>query len=415
MSLMLNMEELPVEDLVKRFGTPLYLYDEKIVKSRLDLLKQSFADFEIFYSFKANPNRSLCSFIKAQGHCADTASIGEVRLALESGFKKDEIIYSAPGKTREEIKEALGKCLIIADSLNELHLINEVCRSRGIVEDVAIRINPDYSIEGTAALEVMSGFPSKFGIDQGALGKSLQEIRMLTNIRVIGIQIYMGSQIIDHQTLYNNFYNIFAVAKYCREGLGFELEFIDFGGGFGIQYHQDDPVLDIEKTGTMVRELLMIEEFNELAGLRLIIESGRFICGPAGAYVAKVLDTKESRGKKYAILDGGMNTFFRPIFIKENRYPIVKVGQKHEAPLEEITLGGVMCTPIDIFASDVLLPPVKKGDLLAFLNAGAYGYTMSLTKFISQKEAKELYLTADSRVLAAEYEGEAKESDFTTN
>lgn len=392
---MLKIADIYVEELVKEYGAPLYVYDEKILKERLELLRGSFKDFDVFYSFKSNPNPQVCSFIKRSGQNADTASIGEVRLAQSCGFKREEIIYSAPGKKKSEIREALGKCIIVADSLNELIMINEICGELGIREEVGIRINPNYSIEGSAALEVMSGYPSKFGIDQEILDKSIDFIKTLEHIGVKGIQIYMGSQIIDYNIIYNNFHNIFKVAAYCKDELGLDLEFIDFGGGFGIKYRDEDEELNIQKAGEMVGRLKNSIEFKSISSARLIIESGRFISGPAGYYIAKVLDRKVSRGKNYAILDGGMNTFFRPVFIKENRYPI-EVGNKMNLEKnKKITLGGVMCTPIDIYEEDVMLPEIERDDIIVFFNTGAYGYTMSLTKFISHEEAKEIYITND--------------------
>lgn len=396
---MLKIADMEVIDLVNRYGAPLYVYDEEILEKRLELLKRSFKSFDIFYSLKSNPNAQICCFIKSKGQFADTASIGEVRLAQSCGFTKNEIIYSAPGKKEEEIREALGKCIIIADSINELKMIDEVCIELGVREEVGIRINPDYSIEGSDALEVMSGFPSKFGIDQEILDNNIGFIKSLKGVEVKGIQIYMGSQIIDYNIIYNNFLNIFKVAAYCREKLELDLKFIDFGGGFGIKYTDKDEDLNIKKAGEMVEELKNSQEFKWVSGLRLIIESGRFISGPGGYYIAKVLDTKTSRGKNYAILDGGMNTFFRPVFIKENRYPI-EVGNKINLEKNrKVTLGGVMCTPIDIYEEDVMLPEIEKGDIIVFFNTGAYGYTMSLTKFISHDEAKEIYITKDRTIL----------------
>lgn len=395
---MLKIADIYASDLVNKYGAPLYVYDEKILDERLELLSSSFRGFDVFYSFKSNPNPQICSHIKHKGGFADTASIGEVRLAQSCGFKSNEIIYSAPGKIEEEIREALGKCLIIADSLNELKMINEVCRELGIVEEVGIRINPNYSIKGTDALEVMSGFPSKFGIDQEILDKNIDYIRKLESIVVKGIQIYMGSQIVDYNIIYNNFLNIFRAALYCKNELGIDVRFIDFGGGFGIKYTEGDEELDMHKAGEMVQDLKNSKEFDSISNARLIIESGRFISGPAGHYIARVLDTKISRGKNYAILDGGMNTFFRPVFIKENRYPI-DVGNKMSLEKsKKITLGGVMCTPIDIYEEDVMLPEIEKGDIIVFFNAGAYGYTMSLTKFISQRSAKEIYISKDRMI-----------------
>jgi len=387
-----NIERFKINEIIKNHKLPMYIYYESILEEQLNILQSNFQDFNIFYSFKSNPNKDICSSIKKRGHFADTASIGEFRLALSCGFIKDEIIFSSPGKKIEEIDEALGKCILIADSLNELKTINALCSRRGIIEEVGIRINPNYSLTGNAAQEVMSGVPSKFGIDQLELKNQLDFINSLKNIKITGIQIYMGSQIIDSDILYDNFYNIFKVASFCKNDLCFELNFIDFGGGFGVQHIEEDKALDIALVGKRVSALKNSKEFQNLSNARLIIESGRFICATCGVYVTPVLDTKISRDKKYAILDGGMNTFFRPVFIKENKYPTVVVNKAYVKNKEKVTLGGVMCTPIDIFQEDIMLPPLEIGDIIAFFNAGAYGYTMSLTKFISHEEAGEVFI-----------------------
>jgi len=390
-----EIKALNIEEIAKKHKLPAYIYFEHLIEGQLNLLKENFKSFDIFYSFKANPNENICNFIKNQGHFADTASIGEVRLALKCGFKKEEIIFSSPGKKESEIEEALGKCIIIADSLSELQLINEVCKNNNLVEEIGIRINPDYSMGEASANEIMCGVPSKFGIDEGELENQLNFVQELSNIKIIGIQVYMGSQITDSNILYNNFYNIFKIASFCESKLNLNLKFIDFGGGFAVQHTEDEKKLDIAAAATRVAELIASAEFEKFRHTRLIIESGRFICAPAGVYVTPVLDTKISREKKYAILDGGMNTFFRPVFMKENKYPIAVLNKLHEDKNEKVTLGGVMCTPIDIFQEDVMLPPLEKGDIVAFFNTGAYGYTMSLTKFISHDEAGEIYITKE--------------------
>jgi len=388
-----EIKTLNIGEIAKTNKLPAYIYYEHIIERQLNILKENFKNFDIFYSFKSNPNKDICSFIKKQGHFADTASIGGVRLAQNCGFSKNEIIYSTPGKKEEEIEEALEKAILIADSLNELQLINELCKKRNIIKEIGIRINPDYSMGKAGANEIMSGVPGKFGIDQGELKSQLNYIKELTNIKIIGIQIYMGSQIVDRDVLYNNFYNIFKIAAFCSADLGFDIKFIDFGGGFGVQHTKDEKNLDIEWVGKRVQELVASPEYESLQNSRLIIESGRFISAPCGVYVTPVLDVKSSRGKKYAILDGGMNTFFRPVFMKENKYPMAVVNKLDEKEREKITLGGVMCTPIDIFQEDAMLPPLEKGDVVAFFNTGAYGYTMSLTKFISHDEANEIYIS----------------------
>ena len=391
------IEKFNFSRLIKEFGSPIYIYDENELEKNITVLKNSFKKFDIFYSLKANPNAYVCSFIKNSGLSADTASIGELSIALSSGFEKEKIIYSAPGKKEEEIKKALQKCIIVADSLNEIKLIDGICKEKGIKEKIGIRINPIYSMKDSSALEIMSGVPGKFGIDEELLYEKLDSLKKYKNISISGIQIYMGSQITDANVIVDNFKGILDTTLKLSEKTGFIPEFIDFGGGFGVKYSDEENELDIEKSGKLVECLLNKPQYNIFKSTRLIIESGRFICASAGFYAAKVLDVKISRGRNYAIIDGGMNTFFRPVFIKENKYPIHKAGA-NGIDLEMYSIGGVMCTPIDILTENVYLPKLHVGDIIVFSNTGAYGFTMSLSKFISHKEAVEIYISKNKKI-----------------
>lgn len=384
-------------NLIKEYGSPLYVYYEREIEKNIDILKNNFRKFDVFYSMKANPNVHICSFIKDCGLSMDAASQNEVEIAVRLGFEKNKIIYSSPGKTEEDIRYAIQKCIIIADSVNEIYLIDSICKEKNIKEKIGIRINPIYSMPGTGALEVMSGVPGKFGVDEEVLYDVWRKLECCSNISISGIQIYMGSQITDEKIIFNNFRGILDVVHNLYEKFKFVPEFIDFGGGFGVKYTDKDNGLDIEKSGKIVENLLNQSKYKMFKDTRLIVESGRFICASAGYYAAKVLDVKTSRGKNFAIIDGGMNTFFRPVFIKENKYPIHKAG-KNNGERMLYSIAGIMCTPIDILAEEVLLPKLNTGDVVVFSNAGAYGYTMSLTKFISHKEASEIYISKNNKI-----------------
>lgn len=383
--------------LIEKFGFPLYIYEEKQIDKQVKILKESLPDFEIYYSMKANPNPFICEFLRSKEVGADTASVNEVMKAVNAKFSKRKILYSSPAKTEEDIRKTISHCTIVADSYNELVMINKVGKERNEKIEVGLRINPNYSIRTEDALEIMGGNPSKFGVDEETLKDKKRLIKDLEYIEITGIHVYMGSQILDYKIIYNNFEHIFKLAEFCMTTMEWELSFIDFGGGFGVPYLSDDQPLNLKVLKPMLQNLVEKQRIIRKEKVRLIVESGRFLVTEAGRFITKIIDIKESRGKKFLLIHGGMNGFFRPVFLNL-RHSITLPLKNKESEKEVVSIGGNLCTPIDLLAKDILLPKAEIGDILCINNAGSYGYTMSLKEFISHTQPKEIYISKNNDI-----------------
>jgi diaminopimelate decarboxylase len=371
-----------LEDAIKltnRFGYPLYVYEEQEITRRIRLLKYIFDGFDIFYSLKANPNKKIVSFMARNGLGADCASPYEVLLANECGISSCDILYSSPGKTEEDMEIAIDKSLIVADSLGELERMDLYFNKR---TNIGVRINPSKGFGREKAFEIMGGGSSKFGIDEELFFHEISNIEKLKNINIIGIHVYIGSGILDEEVILGNFENIFRIASRSEK----KFDFIDFGGGLGIPYEEGQKELDAE---ILKKGIQKIKDAYKTDKTRLIVESGRYLTATCGRFLTRITDIKESAGKKYYIIYGGMNGFFRPAFTGTKHK--VKV-HNHSEKKEKVTVAGHLCTPIDITASEVQVSKGSAGDVIEICDAGAYGYTMSLKEFISHRQPVEIYI-----------------------
>jgi diaminopimelate decarboxylase len=374
-----------LDALIKEYGYPLYIYDESEISSRIGILENIFKGFSIFYSLKANPNRKIVSFISDRGLGADCASVGEILIAGSCGIAKDDIFYSSPGKTVQDIEDAADRAVIIADSLGELERMESVFNKR---TDIGVRINPGLGMSEGKAFEVMGGRPGKFGIDEDAFFDIMPSLEKLENINIAGIHVYYGSGMLDADLIIDNFRRVFEIAK----RFGHALKFIDFGGGLGIPYEDGQKEIDYNKLRNGIDRL--VTDYG-MKDTRLVMESGRFIAAACGRYVTKITDIKDSRGKRYYIVHGGMNGFFRPTFTKTQH----KITVHSDAPEKEIvTIAGHLCTPIDVMAENIEVSKAKTGDILEIADAGAYGFTMSLKEFISHREPTEIYIDREGNI-----------------
>lgn len=370
---------------VEKYGYPLYIYAEKELKKRTEILKDIFEGFSIFYSLKANPNKRIISTLASLDIGADCASANEVLLARECGINKGNILYSTPGKTYEDFELSCNDSTIIADSLGELERLNDFFSEKA---DIGVRINPTKGLSRKIAFETMGGVSSKFGIDESTFFTETQRIRKYKNISIVGLHVYIGSGILDESVILSNFENIFDIASRFDT----KLKFIDFGGGLGIPYEPGQRELDTRQLKEGIKKLIKRYDYEDT---RLIIESGRYISATCGRYITRITDIKESLGKIYYIIHGGMNGFFRPTFT-ETKHKIISYGKSNEK--ETVTVAGHLCTPIDVMATDVEVTKAQVGDLLEVSDAGAYGYSMSLKEFISHRKPIELYLDQEGKI-----------------
>lgn len=382
-----------------------YLYDERRILEHTERLKRLFPQIDFLYSIKCNPNPHVVRSVFAQGFGADAASLGEVLLAGEAGLAKERIFFSAPGKTEDDLREALPRSVVIADSLGELELLDRLAGEREI--SAGVRINPAFSFSGGP------GLPSKFGVDEDQLFRFLEKTH---RVRLTGIHVHLRSQELHAPALAAYYENMLALAERVRSALGRELEYVNMGSGMGIQFSPKDEPLDVEALASTAGAGL--DAFRRAhPGTKLIIEVGRYAVGKSGVYAAKVLDRKVSRGVTYLLLKNTLNGFARPsvaymvgrfspeadpapwepMFTCRDAFQILTL--KDEPPCEEVTLAGNLCTATDVIAEGLPLPRLERGDVVVLTNAGAYAAVMTPMQFASQQRPAELFLTADGRVL----------------
>jgi len=398
----LQVGGVPVSKLAEEFGTPLFAYDESVMRRKWDLLRSTFPPrFEIYYSVKANPNLNILAFFLSQGAGLEIASAGELYQAREAGCAPSRLLFAGPGKTPAEIHLALteGVGEIHAESLLELQRIGYIATSLHRKAPVAIRVNPEADAQGGAMR--MGGKPAPFGIDEEMLDTALDFALSQPSIELRGIHLFAGTQILDGEVLMAQYRKGLQIAQRVAERIGGPLHSLDFGGGLGVPYFPNERPLDMATLRAGLPDLeLEIAADSRFAGTRMVIEPGRYLIAEAGVYLTRVLDVKVSRGKKFVILDGGMNHHLAASgnlgqTIKRN-FPIA-VATKWGKPDEEtVEVVGPLCTPLDTLGRAVTVPHVEVGDLIVVFQSGAYARAASPLGFLSHRTPPEVMVHGTS-------------------
>lgn len=385
-----QLEELAVQ------GTPFYWYDANEFRSRYSLLKNSLPqNFNIFYSVKANPNLSVLNLFRNAGARAEAASEGEMYLALRAGFHPKDIIFTCPGKTDEAIRFAIRNriyCIHI-ESPDEAERVNAIATSElsGKV-NIAVRVNPNGMSGGNGP--IMSGKQAHFGIEEQELNDFFECVaKKYERLSLIGIHVYAATQILDAAAILSNMAQIFALAEKTAIARNQPWEFIDLGGGFGVPYADDHEELDMHQLKKGLEEI-WAGYAPVLGNATVAVESGRFLTASGGELITKVLSVKKSGSAKFIICDGGYAQHPASFYIGRhgrNRFPIKTLSASGAAE-ELVTITGPTGTPVDKLAENILLPPVKIGDLLRVTHSGAYGYTNSCQLFFSSPSPAEWML-----------------------
>ena len=376
--------------------TPFYLYDSGIIESQYTKLRNALPEnFEILYAVKANPHQQVMSCLRDLGTGADIASGGELTLALCAGFAPEMISFAGPGKTEDEIVNAVKhSCAALnIESIDELILVEACAKKVGLRANACVRINPKITKQRGGIH--MGGHVTQFGIAEENIGDFFSCLNTCKHVDFRGIHVFVGSQILEASVIVENFRSTLACAQKIQSEFGRDISVINFGGGFGIPYFEHEKELDLEilKRGV---ELCMEEQASFLNGVRLLVESGRFIVGPAGIYVTRVLYKKVMRGKTFVITDGGINhhaTAGGQFSSSLKRNYDMKILNKFDQPtVEKVTIAGPLCTPLDILARDITLPEVERGDYIGIFNSGAYAYTISPLQFLSHQSPGEYFI-----------------------
>lgn len=379
-----------------RYGTPLYLYDLDVIAARARLVKESLAGHaELLYAVKANPSASILRTLLSRVNGLDISSGGELKAGLAAGWEASRMSFAGPGKNLEELILAVqaGCGSISVESRDDFERILAAGQKTGRAPRVSLRVNP-LRLNGPFALK-MGGKPTQFGVDEEEapeLMRALAHAVLQGRAEYAGLHIYSGTQCLDAQALVENVRNSLRIARELEAASGLATPGINLGGGFGIAYHEGQTELDLAATCEgLVAEIKAFR--SQKPETRFILELGRYLVAPAGWYLSRVLAVKASRGKVFAILDGGMHQHLSASgnlgqTIKRN-YRIRNLSNETGEPTVT-ELAGCLCTPIDLLGFGAVLPKVRAGDLICIENSGAYGFTASPLFFLGHDTPREI-------------------------
>lgn len=389
----LHCEDVAVSDLAERFGTPLYIYSTATLERHYRVLSEAFVNQPclIAYAMKANSNQGVLATLAKLGSGADVVSSGEMRRAIAAGIPASRIVFSGVAKSAQEIRDALAAGIhqFNVESIPELHRISEIATEMGKKAPIAFRINPHVEAGGHANIST-GGAEHKFGIAWHEAKATYELAMTLPGIEVKAVDVHIGSQITELSPMRAAFTKVVGLVRELRE-MGVPIERIDLGGGLGIPYKEGETPASPADYAQMVREVL-----GDL-DVELILEPGRMIAGNAGIFVSRVEYMKERDGRKFLILDAGMNDLIRPALYQalHEMKPVVK-DETRTSQLYDVV--GPVCESTDRFAKGYSMPELKAGELVAFMSAGAYGAVMS-NQYNSRPLCAEVLVKGDKAVL----------------
>ncbi len=375
-----------IRRVAERERTPFYLYDRAAIGrnySRLAAIVP--AGGRLFYSMKANPNPRVVQLLAEAGAGVEVASAGELRIALSAGVASSSIVFAGPGKSGDELELAVreGILALNVESTGELARTEAICRRLGMTVDVAIRINPIEGVSGAGMS--MGGRPSCFGIDAERVEEALDAAASMTHLRTVGVHVYVGTQILDSGGLRDHLRRVLTLGRSLAAR--YSLYFVNVGGGFGVPLWDGQAPLDLALVG---------EGLTGADGVRVFVESGRYLLAGAGCYVAEIVDIKPSRGERFVVLNGGVNHFSRALGASSilRRNPRMRfVGAPRSADVECVNIVGPLCSSADRLGEKVQMPvDARIGDLVVIDGAGAYGFSHSPVTFLSHDWPAEYFL-----------------------
>ncbi|MBP7253390.1 MAG: alanine racemase [Alphaproteobacteria bacterium] len=376
-----------------------YLYNTSVMRAKIGQLQRLVPrGVEIYYAMKANPHPAFLAAARKAGIAGiEIASAGEGAKAETAGFQPQEIIFTGPGKTPEELAWCLDRGIrtVHLESLAEAHRLNALCAAQGKTQDVLLRVNPDFDIHGAQAR--FSGGSQKLGVDAAKLQNIMPKLLELPYLRFRGLHVYAASGVLDVRDLLKNCELVFTMAQTIEQTFqGVHCAIIDFGGGFGIDYLESGHDFNPEAYAIGLQQLITRYGF---ADRRFVLELGRYLTADSGWYCTEILDIKDSYGTKQVICAGGTNHFRRPAALSIN-HPVVIVPmqrprlftEQESVKDERVYVGGPLCNTADKLARDIHLAQAEIGDFVVFCLAGAYGLSMSHLEFLSHARPEEILL-----------------------
>ena len=370
----LHCEDVSAEELVAAYGTPLYVYSEHAITDRYEQFDQAFAgvDHLIAYSVKANGNLALLKLLAERGAGADIVSGGELYRARLAGIPPERIVFSGVGKTVNELAAALdaGIYSFNVESEGELRALADLGAAVGKPAPIALRVNPDIESPTPHHYTRTGHRATKFGIPIEDAPRLYAFAQQSAGLTVRGVDVHIGSQILEVEPFQLALQRVLQLVEELRAA-GITPEYIDLGGGFGVSYEGEPGPGAADFAAALIPDL-------QRSGLRVVFEPGRFIMGPAGILLTRVLYVKHMGGKTFVITDAGMNDLLRPSHYAS--YHHIEPAQHYpERELMAVDVVGPICETGDFLALDRVIPRPAEGELLALRTTGAYGFSMAST------------------------------------
>lgn len=365
--------------------TPFYAYDRQKITERIALLRQNLPhEILLHYAIKANPMPAVVQHLAGLVDGMDVASIGEMRIALDTILTPGKISFAGPGKKMHELRSAIAAGVILnVESQQEMESIAQLGIDSGITPKVAIRINPDFELKSSGMK--MSGGPKPFGIDAESVPDLMKRLDLL-DIDFVGFHIFSGSQNLNAAAIQEAHKKTVQLAIELAEYAPSPVRLLNVGGGFGVPYFPGDRSLNIAAIGDNL-QYLMQKIKQQLPHATIALELGRYLVAEAGIYVCRVLERKMSRGQVFLVTDGGLHHHLAASgnlgqVIRKN-YPVIIGNKVQGAAREVVSVVGPLCTPLDLLADQMPMAKASVNDLVVVLQSGAYGLSASPTAFLN--------------------------------
>ena len=387
----LTFDKKNVESLAKRYGTPLYCYSFNKLKSNILELKKYFRSFSplICFAVKPNTNTKILNEIKKFNLGADVVSLGELMKALKAGINEKKIVFSGVGKTSTELNYAIKKniLLINAESKSEILEIEKIAKKKKKIVDIGIRLNPNTDAQTLSQISTGKK-ENKFGVGEKVFLQLVEYIKRSQNLNLKCLSVHIGSQILNHKP----YQNMLKVVDRTIRKSKYKFEYIDLGGGMGIDYEHDNSKLNLKKYSQDIKKFLKIHKS------KIIFEPGRSIIGNSAILLTKIIYIKEGDKKDFVILDVAMNDLMRPALYgaKHKIIPLKKSNQKSKKMYEFV---GPICESTDTFSTIKKYQKLKEKDFLAICDVGAYGVSLASNYNVRPKPLEILIKNSKVQIL----------------
>ena len=383
------------EDVADRYGTPFFLYDVDVFRANVERVRAAFErQVAIYFAVKANPNLELLRSIRTIVDGLDVSSIGEYEQAKLAGYAPKSLSFAGPAKTAAELRPVIEDEIgsISVESQRELDKIARIAAKAGVRANVTIRVNP---LKNSRAFGLrMGGKATQFGIDEEDLTSVAKVVvAQQKHISFVGIHVYAGSQGFDDKLLANGILDTIRICQDVEHATGMRCESINFGGGFGVSHGSAKKTVDLSAVYARVKT--DFDDLKKNGNRQLVFELGRFLVANAGIYVSRAVSTKQSRGKAFVVVDGGLHHHLAAagmfgVGIRTN-YEVRNLTQPG-ADRISCNVAGPSCNPTDLLGVNLTLPSPAIGDLIGIMTSGSYAFTASPLLFLGRPTPAEILL-----------------------